>query len=284
MYETNGLNKGLNIKRHMDSKPQANNLGSLMVFNRSAHVAYVYQKTEKLVTAVYMVTNFIKDTDPIKVRIRENALELLSINFEWGSAPIADRRELVKEYQGLALEIVSLSQIASRAGLISQMNQEIIAREFNALILLVEKEQGNDLDGSVAIDPSLFDVPAPQSSAKPSVPQAPIASQTPVLDAPAASIQPAKAPATRQNEYLPVKDTSAPKAAPSQAPAKDSKEGRQSVILKLLSKRSGLSIKDFAASITGVSEKTIQRELLSMVAQGVLKKEGERRWSTYSLA
>lgn len=268
----------------MDSKPQPNNLSSLMVFNRSAHVAYVYQKTEKLVTAVYMVTNFIKDNDPIKVRIRENALELLSINFEWGSAPIADRRELVKEYQGLALEIISLSQIAARAGLISQMNQEIIAREFNALILLVEKEQGNDLDGSVAIDPSFFDVTAPERSSRLSAPQAKAPEETPVLERPTAPSQPVQAPVVRQNEYLPVKDSQPVKAAPKPASTKDSKEGRQAIILKLLSKRSGLNIKDFAESITGVSEKTIQRELLSMVAQGVLKKEGERRWSTYSLA
>lgn len=64
----------------------------------------------------------------------------------------------------------------------------------------------------------------------------------------------------------------------------DSKEDRQASIIKLLSKKSGLSIKDFTDTIHGVSEKTIQRELLAMVASGVLKKEGERRWSTYSLA
>jgi hypothetical protein len=31
-------------------------------------------------------------------------------------------------------------------------------------------------------------------------------------------------------------------------------------------------------------EKTIQRELLALVEEGIVKKEGERRWSTYSLA
>ena len=43
-------------------------------------------------------------------------------------------------------------------------------------------------------------------------------------------------------------------------------------------------IKDVSPLIKGCSEKTIQRELLSMVKSGILKKEGEKRWSKYSLA
>ena len=42
-------------------------------------------------------------------------------------------------------------------------------------------------------------------------------------------------------------------------------------------------IKDIVMSITGCSEKTIQRELSALVAQGVLKKIGEKRWSRYEL-
>jgi hypothetical protein len=45
-----------------------------------------------------------------------------------------------------------------------------------------------------------------------------------------------------------------------------------------------LTIKDFAQKIKGCSEKTIQRELIVMLTSGVLKKEGERRWSKYFLA
>ncbi len=64
---------------------------------------------------------------------------------------------------------------------------------------------------------------------------------------------------------------------------KDKKDSRQIKILTLLRARSNLSIKDFASVIPECSEKTIQRELLELVDKGVVKKEGERRWSTYSL-
>jgi len=44
-----------------------------------------------------------------------------------------------------------------------------------------------------------------------------------------------------------------------------------------------LSVKDFTRVIKDCSEKTIQRELLDLVEKGIVKKEGERRWSRYSL-
>jgi DNA-binding transcriptional ArsR family regulator len=44
------------------------------------------------------------------------------------------------------------------------------------------------------------------------------------------------------------------------------------------------SIKDIAEVITDVSEKTIQRELNSLIEKGQVVREGERRWSRYSVA
>ena len=61
------------------------------------------------------------------------------------------------------------------------------------------------------------------------------------------------------------------------------KNNRQDIILSMLKSGVKLTIKDFAKNIKDCSEKTIQRELLSLVSKGVLKKEGERRWSKYFL-
>lgn len=43
------------------------------------------------------------------------------------------------------------------------------------------------------------------------------------------------------------------------------------------------TVKDVAEIITDVSEKTIQRELNSLIEKGQVKREGERRWSRYSV-
>jgi hypothetical protein len=43
------------------------------------------------------------------------------------------------------------------------------------------------------------------------------------------------------------------------------------------------TIKDIAEIITDVSEKTIQRELNGLIEKGQVRREGERRWSKYSV-
>lgn len=62
------------------------------------------------------------------------------------------------------------------------------------------------------------------------------------------------------------------------------RDDRRKIILALIKQKSHLTVKDITKSIPSVSEKTIQRELLAMVAEGILEKHGERRWSTYSLS
>lgn len=44
------------------------------------------------------------------------------------------------------------------------------------------------------------------------------------------------------------------------------------------------TIKDIAEIITDVSEKTIQRELNSLIEKGQVMRQGERRWSRYSVS
>lgn len=61
------------------------------------------------------------------------------------------------------------------------------------------------------------------------------------------------------------------------------RDDRRKIILALIKQKPELTVKDITKSIPGVSEKTIQRELLAMVGEGILEKHGERRWSTYSL-
>ena len=56
---------------------------------------------------------------------------------------------------------------------------------------------------------------------------------------------------------------------------------RMSQILSFIQKNKQASIKEIAAVIKGCSEKTIQRELLGLIQQGLVKKVGGRRWSVY---
>ena len=56
---------------------------------------------------------------------------------------------------------------------------------------------------------------------------------------------------------------------------------RLSLILDFVKKGNGVSIKDIARVVRGCSEKTIQRELATLISQGLIERRGERRWSIY---
>ena len=58
---------------------------------------------------------------------------------------------------------------------------------------------------------------------------------------------------------------------------------RRDIILSLLKNNEKISVKDVSMRLPHYSEKTLQRELLKMVDESILQKEGERRWSKYSL-
>jgi hypothetical protein len=62
------------------------------------------------------------------------------------------------------------------------------------------------------------------------------------------------------------------------------KSERRDMILKIIRKNKNSTIKDISTMISGCSEKTIQRELLSLVSENILKKTGEKRWTRYFLA
>ncbi len=67
--------------------------------------------------------------------------------------------------------------------------------------------------------------------------------------------------------------------------ANDSRiKDRREAVLSVIKNKGRASIKDISTLVRGVSEKTIQRELSALITAGVVLKQGERRWSIYSIA
>ncbi len=56
---------------------------------------------------------------------------------------------------------------------------------------------------------------------------------------------------------------------------------RMQKILAFLKENQSSSVKDIASVVRNCSEKTIQRELATLIQEGLVKKIGERRWSVY---
>ena len=189
-----------------------------------------------IASAIYLITGFFGDQEPLKWRLRSFSADLVS--------------DKIKDKLNTTKEISALFGIAKSAGLISDSNYDIFAQEFSKL----ERELESPLK-LMFIEES--------SSPEKALPK----------------------PAEVEN----IKDNSEEKEAPNPAlkgfgAVSLKKNSRQSIIINLLKRKKEIMIKDVVPLIDGCSEKTVQRELLSMVAQGILKKMGEKRWSRYVLA
>lgn len=60
-------------------------------------------------------------------------------------------------------------------------------------------------------------------------------------------------------------------------------KSRRDRVVEVLKDKGPVTIKDITDVVTDCSEKTIQRELMSLIKDNIVHREGERRWSKYSL-
>lgn len=263
----------------MDSKHQENylkkydeksleKLQSRSVFNDPAYL-FIFKKTEKVVAALYLVTNLISDIEPIKWQVRKVSIGLMSETLTLKRQPSSQTKQVVIGLIATISEIVSLLKIASVADHISSMNYSILQRELTLLMSSLESINSEAIgNGSLVLPHDFFNVPAPVPS--------PISSS--VANTFTNAVPQATPSKGQYRTSISIKDNQ------TQPVTKDNiKDGRRENMLKLLKQGKPLGIKDFAREIKDCSEKTIQRELLAMVESGVLKKTGERRWSLYTL-
>jgi len=214
------------------------NFTKLGFFSGEPYLRLVFKKTEKIVAALYLVSNIIKDKEPIKWKIREKSMTLMSAVLILNDDQSLDKDFAVRTMFSDVLEILSTLSLAHMSGLVSSMNYEILRAEIEKMMTV--------LKDNVTLEREAKGYVLSESFFKENI----VSSKEIVKDI----------------------NQSAPK-----------KNNRQDVILGLLKTRSNLTIKDVAQVVTDCSEKTIQRELIDLVEKGLVKREGERRWSRYSL-
>lgn len=205
-------------------------------------------KYHKLASAIYLMTSFFADQEPLKWRLRSLSADLVS--------------DSLKDKGGISREIISFFGVAKAAGLVSPANHEILASELGKLAHEAEA-------------PLLALLQQPEAKAEP-------APATPELLPEVA--KPAPPQPRPERELLPHVEPVKDNTLKEYGAVSVKKNSRQSIIIGLLKRKKEIMIKDVSPLISGCSEKTIQRELSEMVTAGVLKRIGEKRWTRYSLA
>lgn len=261
----------------MDPKNQENSLKkydeksldklqSRVIFTDPAYL-FIFKKTEKVVAAIYLITNLISDIEPIKWQIRKVSAGLVTDMLVLKKTSAVQSKQIIIGLTMAISEIISLLKIAAIADHISSMNHSVVQKE---LVLLMDSLQGIHFEmvggGALILAQDFFNVSMPVSSQ-------PLPTNYPATQAFHSKGQYRTSVGIKDNQTQQV----------SKDNQKNVKDSRRDRIIQLLKGGKPSGIKDFAREIKDCSEKTLQRELLGMVESGVLKKTGERRWSLYSL-
>ena len=320
----NGQTNNKAIAANKDEKPK--NTGSLL---------FILKKAEKLTTALYMVTDIMPEREPMKWKMRESSVELLSDTTASLDATIGERIAVLGTAIRKIEKVVSFLDIAQASRMVSEMNASVLKKEYLSLKSVIEGEWEKLFDRSKSIfTDSFFDVPEDYGSSLPQIENLPevravkterniepkkdlerraeVTSEsirpnvrlggntphaekhplpvkvhadpmTPIIVASKVEIHPERLEGERQESRMIVMPERNTDLLVRRSETEVGKGDRRTIILALIKQKPQLAVKDISKSIPGVSEKTIQRELLAMVAEGMLVKKGERRWSTYSL-
>ncbi|HBD25164.1 MAG: hypothetical protein A2566_01980 [Candidatus Zambryskibacteria bacterium RIFOXYD1_FULL_40_13] len=243
-------------------------LDAVSFFDKDADFVLAYKKTEKLVSAMYMITGLFSDSEPMKWTLRKKSGELLSFVLTYKDTPEGGRGDFVYYTKTRTLELISLLEISARGGLVSQMNFSILKQEFFNLINILKS---TDLTLAGTSDGGISQVFSEGFSVSSDVMKGAFVGEKIYR-------QTEQENAVQRVSLSDIKDRNI-------NTNKDNlkKTNRQNIILALLKKKKELTINDIAVVIKDCSEKTIQRELNSFISAGVLKRSGVRRWSRYSL-
>ncbi len=240
-----------------------------------------YTKTHKLITALYMVTDIIDKDEPIRNKLRTLGADIIS---DMHSNP-------QQTLHGIT-EVVSFLNIATMMNFISEMNCDILKKE---LLELRGSIQEHLKKRPVWLEEFLLDS---ESNTKINLQKNPDRvlnnSRIHFIGQGYSNGQESTRIGVQKGGTLmkALSDKFANVRRPIATQGFDVlKKQRRDNILKIIKENNGdASIKDIRTKINvGVdgaavcSEKTLQRELLSMTREGVLNKTGEKRWSRYSL-
>ncbi|HET8581592.1 MAG TPA: hypothetical protein VFL98_03995 [Candidatus Paceibacterota bacterium] len=224
-------------------------------FGRSSSVDYAYKRSERIVSAIYLVTNHVPETEPLRIRLRSLGHQLLDSVIGLANGFRAGEGSVLARVR----EGVTLVRLLQVAGFISGGNAQILAGALDELGQFLTSAGHSSLSDRLQLERADL---------------MPIAAEAPQQPAAPRRIAiPRREPAQKR-----------PPAAPGRTVQTEVHDERRTLIMDILRQSGPLGIKDITAQTPGVSEKTVQRELSALIQEGTVKKEGEKRWSTYALS
>lgn len=258
MDDNKDIQKTENLGKFFDSQNvRVNPFGE----NRAADRAY--RRAERISAAVHLLTNHIDQDEPVRHSIRQESMEMLVAMLNVRDEMRSTQSNSVVAVTSSIRHLISLVRMLAISGFASTQNVSAIVEALDELGNFMQVSQRTNFSESIVISKDeLLDVGT--------------------LPARAATIAVRDIKDIRTvGDKLDIRDV-APVAVKTQIGNGQTSVRTQS-ILEILKSSGSMGIKDICSNLPEYSEKMIQRELLTLVADGRVTKTGLKRWSRYSV-
>ncbi len=246
------------------------------------YMAYLCDKTQRITMAIYRVTDLMPDREPLKWELREKAVSVFATLAYLRDKDFLEKFAGFGELEECIDRIILMLSIFPATMPISNLNFKVLKDEYLEVKKGINQEKHKNTFEEIFFKPVLnapnFQIPAEPSG--------------PVLEMPPAQIsnghsnghplsnghnngQEKKAFVRKENKSFPDQEKNSKSA-------KSSIIDRKKKILEIVKEKEKITVGELAAFFSGCSEKTIQRDLVEMADKGILRKEGDKRWRTYS--
>ena len=219
---------------------------------------HIFKKTEKIISVVFYIINNTDSTKKSETIIsniaskahfaHENALRTLEVK-------LVSSKEVLEQF---AQSLVGLESVLRIAGATSTITNDVLVVVVNEIDMVLRGLKAYINNNTYAEDTAVFG--GGFGGAFGGGPTQTITQQR----------------VAKTNKQQTQKEENA-------APTVETSDDRRTRIQTILEAKGEATIKDISEIVTDVSEKTIQRELNAMIEENIVKRQGERRWSKYSI-
>ena len=230
------------------------------------HFDHLLDRTQKITEALYRVTDFFSDTEPLKWVLRKEAVEIFNFVLKISVSSSSDsKHRALESISNRIWTLMRILEIASSNSFVSETNFSVLKREYTTIMDILVSSKDNFLLESVTL--------SDYQTKKTSVSHV----KDTKRGAPAVSVG-----GDVKNGTEGVKSDVGNEKSELFQPAGPPGGERRERILSFIKGQNWVSVGDLAAVFQGkISGKTIQRDLIGMANEGLLLKEGDKRWRRY---
>jgi len=230
-----------------------NDMSFQKLLHNDNYYKQIFKKTEKIVSTVFYILNNIEINKKSETHISNVASKAHLVHehaIRTLEARPSSATEVLEQFAQALIGLDSTCRVATATGTIPASALTVVVNEIDIVL--------RGLSAYIATDSSIISTSVETAPPRPTKARSAVETASGV-PSPVATM-------------LRQEPTSTP-----------SSSDRRERIKTILEAKGEATIKDISEIVTDCSEKTIQRELNAMISENVVKRQGERRWSKYSL-